>query len=212
MVIKKEMMVVMVLMMFVMSVLPAVSAGVGIKWDKESVLVNEGGSACFSYSVYNPWPKEAYVTIEVSEELESVITAQEAETKLVPADTSSDEAIPVEFCFKVPTVYEEDCLVGGMLCEQTCGADMVSYSGEILVREVPAPAELSGAGGSATSMSVSAPLNLKVSCNAHSRNFTVIYAILAVISLIVIGFFWKKKKGEKKTVRKPAKKSKKKKK
>ncbi len=34
--------------------LPGVSAGVGIKWDKESVLVNEGEKTCLTYQVYNP--------------------------------------------------------------------------------------------------------------------------------------------------------------
>ena len=74
-----------------------VSAGVGIKWDRESALSNEGEDACLTYGVYNPWPEDTYVEVGVSEELEEVLTVQDVEATLVPAHTSSGEAIPIEF-------------------------------------------------------------------------------------------------------------------
>jgi len=48
-------------------------------------------------------------------------------------------------------------------------------------------------GGSATTMSVSAPLNIKVRCNAHSRNFTLVYVLLIMISSVSIGMLIYKK-------------------
>ena len=40
--------------------------------------------------------------------------------------------------------------------------------------------------GSTTSMAVSAPLRLRIECNAHPRDYSLIYIILGIISLIVI--------------------------
>ena len=37
-------------------VLPFISAGVGISWDKETSLVPENTKTCLIYKVYNPWP------------------------------------------------------------------------------------------------------------------------------------------------------------
>jgi len=164
-----------------------ISAGVGIKWDRESALINEGEKTCLTYSVYNPWPEETYVTIESSEELDDILISQEAETKLIPANTASSQAIPIQFCFKTPQVYERDCWVGNLICEQKCEEEQKIYGGEVLVKSVASPNQIGGVGGSATTMSVSAPLNIKVRCNAHSRNFTLIYAILAVASAAAIG-------------------------
>jgi len=160
------------------------SAGVGIKWEQESFLVNEGDKTCLSYSIYNPWPEEANVQIELSEPLKEVLTSQEAETKLIPANTPSSVAIPVKFCFKVPQVYQKDCLAGGMMCKQECTEEQKVYQGEVLVKSVPSDTEITGSGGSSTQMSVSAPLKLKVVCDKHGRDFSIIYVILAGISLL----------------------------
>jgi hypothetical protein len=164
-----------------------VSAGVGIKWDKESLVVNEGERNCLSYSVYNPWPEDSYVTIELSSPLKDVLVMQEAEQKNIPANTPSGSALPLQFCFQVPKVYKSECLVGGMLCKQECKETQVTYSGEILVKSIPNPTSSSGgAGGSAASMAVSAPLTLKVKCNAHEVNFTPLYLTIAIIALLIV--------------------------
>ena len=177
-----------VLMLLVLTSL--VSAGVGIKWEQESALVNENEKTCLTYKVYNPWPEESYVTIEVSDEsgeIKEILTEQESEEKLVPANTASSEAIPIKFCFKVPKIYKRDCWVGNFICKQECNEEQKIYEGEVSVKSVPPPTEIGGAGGSATSMAVSAPLRIKVRCNAHSRDFTLIYIVLALISALVIG-------------------------
>lgn len=183
-------------MVFSLIVLPMVSAGVGIKTSRESLLVAEGKEVCITdYSVYNPWPDESYVTVEVSGGLEDVLQMKDMVPIFVPAETYNEDAIPVEFCFKIPRVYERDCLIGSMLCVQTCSEEQVSYEGEILIKSVPGPADTSGSGGSATMMSVSAPLNLKVKCEAHGRKYTPVYILLAIIALAVIIYLvWKKKR------------------
>jgi hypothetical protein len=160
-----------------------VSAGVGIKWGQESVLVNENQETCLSYSVYNPWPDDTKVTIELSNELSEVLTLQSADTKLIPSNTASNQAIPVRFCFKSPKVYQEDCILGdSLLCQQKCSQEQVVYEGEVIVKSLPTPQ----AGGSSTSSSVSAPMKIKIRCNPYSRDLTLIYTLIAAISFIVI--------------------------
>jgi hypothetical protein len=165
-----------------------VFAGVGIKWDKESVMVNEQERTCLTYSVYNPWPENTYVEIAPSEEFNSILIQQDIKDQLIPANTSSSAAIPIEFCFKTPIIYKKDCLVGSYMCMQECKEERKDYTGKILVKSVAPPTDVSGAGGSATTMSVSAPLNVKIRCNPHSRDFTPVYIIIAIISLLIIGF------------------------
>lgn len=160
---------------------PFVSAGVGIKWDQESVVVNEGEKTCLTYEVYNPWPEESYVKIELSGEIEGILTNQESEEKLVPANTASGEAIPIKFCFKAPELYEKDCLLGSLVCKRECNEEQRIYSGEVVVKSIPIPAQIGGSGGSATTMAVSAPLNIKIRCNSHSRNFTLVYVFFALV-------------------------------
>ncbi|MFA5855827.1 MAG: hypothetical protein WC867_00580 [Candidatus Pacearchaeota archaeon] len=164
-----------------------VSAGVGIKWDKESSLVKEGEKTCITYKVYNPWPEENWVTIELSEELKPILIEQEVDTKLIPANTPSSQAIPVNFCFKVPIIYEEDCLLmDKFICKKDYQGEIKNYKGEVLVKSVQAPTKIGGSGGSATAMAVSAPLAIKVEPKNHARNFALIYGIIALLSLLFI--------------------------
>ncbi len=150
-------------------ILPMVSAGVGLKWDKESVMVDENQRNCISYSVYNPWPEESYIQLELSnDELKDVLIEQEAETKLVPSNTFHNDAIPVEFCFKVPKVYKKDCLLLFLLCKQECQEEQKVYSGKVIAKTVPPPNQM---GGSATTAAISAPLNVRVTCKAFERNY-----------------------------------------
>lgn len=179
-----------ILLMMVIMLSSFVLAGVGIKWSQESAVINENGKACMSYEVYNPWPEDTFVTIELSGELKEILTLQEVETKLIPADTPSSNAIPVEFCFKVPKVYERDCWIFGLICEQDCNEEQKIYSGEVLVKSVAS--EING-GGSATTMAVSAPLNIKIQCIAHARDFTLIYVLGIIISIIIIAVLLSKR-------------------
>ena len=194
---KKEVVSVILLMVLVF---PLVSAGVGISWNRETALVPENTDTCLTYGVYNPWPDDSYVKIVLSESLDEIVESYEEKFEFIPRETSSKESIPVEFCFKTPRVYTEDCLVGSFICEQQCGEEMKIYSGEVEVIEV-SEKELQGggSGGSATTMSVSAPLKVKVKCVAHPRNYTLVYVVLGTIAVILL--LWnilRKKKGKRK--------------
>jgi len=175
-----------------------VSAGVGIKWTEESVLIDEGKEACLTYYVYNPWDEDSTALISLSENLLGVLTMQETETKFVPAQTSSNEALPIKFCFKSPKVYPRNCLIGDeLICEQQCNAEQKVYTGEVLISSVPGDST----GGSSTRMVVSAPLRIRVKCVPHGRDYTLVFLVLAIMSLIAIILLLKRKYGKPKTQR-----------
>lgn len=172
------------------------SAGIGIKWGQESLLVNQGTEVCLTYNVYNPWPANSYVRIGVSGEVQTLLGSQEAETKLVPANTASNEALPLKFCFKVPYVYENgrNCLAGSMMCEQKCSGEQKVYSGEVVISEEPQQLAGGGTGGSSALASVSAPLTLKVVCREHGRDYKLVYIIIGIIAIAAIVYFSTKKR------------------
>ena len=180
-------------------ILPFVSAGVGISWDKETSLIPENTKTCLTYKVYNPWPEDSTVQIQLSEELMVIANYIESESKFVPKHTPSKEALPVEFCFKTPRVYTKDCLLfNKLMCKQECTEDMKIYEGEVEVIEVGNQNVAGGSGGSATAVSVSAPLRVKVQCVAHSTNYSLIYIIIAIIAAILLAINLLKKKKKKK--------------
>lgn len=168
-------------------VIPMIYAGVGIKWDRQSMLIPEGERGCLSYSVYNPWPKETNVVIDVSDELKPVLVLQEAETKFVPAYTYSNQSIPIKFCFKAPFVFPKDCLIAGFICKKVCTENFREFRGEVIVSSVPGTSPTGGSGGSATRMAVGAPLVLRVQCIAHPRNFILVYILIGLIAALIIG-------------------------
>jgi hypothetical protein len=181
-----------------MLISPLASAGVGLSWNQQSSLVPENTKTCLTYKVYNPWPTDSYIEIQLSDELMEIVSYFDTDVTFVPKETSSSEAIPVEFCFKTPRVYEKDCWIGNsLICKQECTQDMKVYSGEVEVMEASS-SDLTGAGagGSATAMAVSAPLAVKVQCVPHSRNYTLIYLVIAIIAgiLLIMNLLRKKKK------------------
>jgi len=203
----------MALVFVFMLIVPMVSAGVGISWDRESSLVPENTKTCLTYKVYNPWEEDSYVQIKVSDALTDIIKSAESETKFVPKQTSSSEAMPVTFCFKTPKVYARDCLIGdSLICKQTCEEPMKLYQGEVEVIELSEEeAKIGGtAGGSATQMSVSAPLRVRVQCIPHDRNYSAVYVLIALIAgiLLALNIMKQKKKSKRKAKKKSSKKKK----
>jgi len=180
--------------------LALVSAGPGIKWTRESFLVDEGEKFCVKdYKAYNPWNKDSFVKVDLSLELQEVLTMQETESKEVPANTMNTEAIPIEFCFKIPKIYEKDCALFNMfLCKQECNEEQKVYEGEVVLSSVPGGI---GSGSAATS-SVSAPMRIKVQCNAHSREYNLIYGIVAALALIYGIILLRKKMSKKRKSKK----------
>jgi hypothetical protein len=60
---------------------------------------------------------------------------------------------------------------------------MKIYSGYIEAKQMNEAQALSGgSGGSATAMSLSAPIKIKVQCIPHGRDFTLVYALVALIA------------------------------
>jgi len=190
-----------ILIVLTLSIFPLVSAGVGVSWNKETALIPEKSDVCLTYGVYNPWPKDSYIKIRLSKSLQKIVESSDAKVDSIPKYTYSNSSIPVKFCFRTPDVYKEDCLVfGKFLCKQTCNEPMKVYSGELEVLEVSeAIVKSGGSGGSSTSMSVSAPLKVKVQCLKHTRNYSLIYILIGLIALLIL--LWRiyiRKKGKRK--------------
>lgn len=178
--------------------------GVGIKWDLNTLIVQEGKPVCVDYGVYNPWDEDVNIALELGPELSSVITDTTfSEPKLVKAYTSSQDAVPVTLCFKTENVYEKDCVFGPFLCAQKCSGPEKSYEGEVVAVEVK-NATVQGAFGSSTSIGVSTKLKLKVSCTPFSRDWTVVFGVLFVIAILIVVYALRRrrlsKKGEENVV------------
>jgi len=164
------------------------TAGIGIVIGQESLMLNEGEEGKLSVGVYNPFAGDSNVIIEISEELKEVLVMQEAEAKLIPAHTSSEDAIPVEFHFKVPKkVYERDYTIAGRFIDELkCEEEQKVYEGEIVVKSVPLETSYEGTGGSATQMAIGHPMRVRVNCNPYGKNYTLLYVFVALVSGLVI--------------------------
>lgn len=171
------------------------SAGIGIKSTQRTFIFDEGGRNCIeSVSAYNPFDTATMATIGISEELQEVLVEQSAEERLIPAETSSDNSIPLKFCFEIPdSVYIKQELgvpilgnvVGGKI--DCAGQPEKEYSGEVVIQSIPvAGAGDSGFGGSSTVMSVSTPVGIKVRCVSQGYDFTIVYIAVAILSAGVV--------------------------
>ena len=165
-----------------------VSAGVGIVWGSESVLVSEDSEVCLVYKVYNPWLNDTYAEIRLSDELALIADTKSSEIQFIPKLTSSNNAISVEFCFDVPRVYQRDCLIGdNLICKSSCGDEMNVYSGNVEVFELSEDYVLGDYGsGSVTQMSVSAPLSIGVKCVSYDRDWFIVYFLIALVLSIFL--------------------------
>lgn len=175
---------------------------VGITWRTEGGYVDEMSEKCIKYWTYNPSSKDINVKVEVTDSLKEVVVGGPSESVFIEAGTGPGEAKEINFCFKVPRIYEADCLIGNFLCEQTCQQPEKKYSGEILMSE--APMEGSGS-GSGVSAAAAAPLNLMVRCVPYERNWIPAYVAGIVIVLLIIGILLYKEYSTPKVVRDEAK-------
>ncbi len=164
----------------------SVSAGIGIRSYQDSILLNEGEQGCVTIGAYNPFDTGTNVIVGISESLKEVLISQEVDSKYLPPQTSSDNAIPLKFCFKVPQIYQRDCSVGSFICEVKCAEPQKVYGGDIYLQSIPDANTGGGIAGSTTKMSVSRPLSVGVVCTPHARDYTIAYVVLAVVSGSVI--------------------------
>lgn len=175
----------------------AVSA-VGIKWFTESELVTEGEDVCIPYGAYNPSSQDILVNVEITDGLIDVVKGSSSEETFVPANTASKDSKEIRFCFTVPEVYEPDCLIAGMVCEQVCEGERSKFSGEVVMTERAADAEGSSGAGSGISLSASAPLSLEVACNAYPRNYTPVYSVgIALVAILLVVAIYRKNSNKK---------------
>lgn len=173
--------------LFLVNFFSFVDAGLGIKTTQESLVLSEGEEGCLTVGAYNPFDTDTNVIVEINDELKDVLSEQSVETKILPAGTTSDKAIPLKFCFKVPEVYHKDCYIAGkFVCESTCSEPLKVYDGEVILKSIPFDADLYGAGGSTTEVAVSRPLKVRVDCKVYSRNYTLVWVLVSLISAIVL--------------------------
>ncbi len=155
--------------------------GVGIKFGLEYTTLSAGQETCLDYKVYNPWDEDVKIELAAGGELEPFF--ESSEKKDVAAHTSSGEAIPLEICFSLPAMSEEEC-------------EGVTYVGEVLARE--AVTSTVGGTGSAAVVVASAPLTIEPICGELVSGAPVavkmgeikvgqaFYWILAVVSLAAL--------------------------
>jgi len=173
--------------------------GVGIGWDKESVYVDEGSTFCMRYNIYNPWDESVNVTLSLSGEVGDIVSDIESDVIELPAYTWYNISKKVEICFKIPpNIYEKDCVLPGLLCQQKCEGDEKVFSGEVLVMEAPYIGE---GMGSSVALGAAAPLRLAVRCVPFGRDWTFLYFLITLGSGCVIGFILYRRRREPKLVR-----------
>ncbi|MBU0929804.1 MAG: hypothetical protein KJ623_01920 [Nanoarchaeota archaeon] len=159
--------------------------GVGIIWHAEAALVNEKEQYCLTYGIYNPWDEDVVAIPSISDNFKDIVIEQEVDKTLIKAETMHEAAIPVKYCFKTPKVYEEDCLLfNSLICKKECNEEQKNYKGSIIIKEDTTTDLQSG--GSATAFAVAAPLELIIRCNAHSRDYSLVYLTVSMIFLVII--------------------------
>lgn len=173
----------------------AATVGMGVRWYKESAIVEEGKQNCIEYGLYNPTPWEVpvYGYLEATGDLEKIYVKNDP--MLVPVNTSSDHAINKQICFNIPKVYGESCILGAF-CERTCPEHTATYEkevrlkGEVIGMYTYNSAEFGGGTGSTTGTSVAVPLELAISCQPEERNQVAFYATIVVIIVAIILIIW----------------------
>ena len=185
---KIKMIFVIVFLIWILS-LSMLSAGIGIVSYESSVMPLEGQEACLIVGAYNPYETGTGVTVSVSDELKDVLIMQDAEAKYLPPHTSSKEAIPLKFCFKVPKVYSRQHMLGNVVSKLDCtGQPTKEYKGQVILESAPVSGSAEGIGGSATKVSVSQPFTVRVKCSPYGWDYSFLYIIVAVLSAGIVGF------------------------
>jgi len=167
--------------------------GVGLSWNTEEVTVAESEEECIMYGIYNPWDEDATIKLLLIGDVENFVSGQSSEKIFVRGNTPHQRSQLVEICFKVEQVYEDDCLVGGILCEQACRGEDTTFKGEVLAAGTSMNSE-KYATGSATEFGVAAPLEVTVKCTPKPRDLRVAYYGSAIVALSLASYFFYRKK------------------
>lgn len=166
----------------------AADVGIGIKWTEESAFVSEGQKKCLNYGIYNPFDTDVTGFLTATKDLEALYESEDP--KLIPAETSSSEAIPTEICFEIPKLYNEESILG-LFKKRSCDEQQVTLTGEVMAAYKLGDATGTG---SITGASFAAPLRLKVTCNPLERDMLPLYVVLIAILMVLIGIALKNRK------------------
>ena len=183
------------LFFFLGTLVSAATVGMGVRWYKESAIVNEGTQACIEYGLYNPepWDVPVYGYLEATGDLAKIYV--KTEPTLIPVNTSSKEAIAKTICFDIPKTYEENCVLG-LFCERECQESEIAYEnyvrlrGEVIGRYTYDATAFGGGTGSATGTSVAIPLELAISCQPQERNKPVFYGTIGILIIAIALIIW----------------------
>lgn len=175
----KRVLTVVVLFLFLAGTVSA-DVGIGLKWFTEAEVVNEGEQKCVTYGIYNPFDTDVTGFLTATRELEGFYQAEEP--KLIPAHTSSNEAISAQMCFNVPKVYKEEFYFG-YLPQRQCSEDEIMLKGEVMAAYM-----LSGRAGtgSVTGVSFAAPMMLRVRCTPLERNWMPVFILIVLVMVVGI--------------------------
>ncbi|MBU0530697.1 MAG: hypothetical protein ABIH52_01910 [Candidatus Aenigmatarchaeota archaeon] len=173
--------------------------GIGLKWVTEGEAVRENSQTCITYYLYNPFDQDVKGYLEALGDLDELAVAEEP--KIIPAGTSSKEAIPTDICFTVPKLYKEECLLGPLLCTRLCDEEPVVYNGEV---QSAYNLNFVGGTGSSTGSSISARMRLLVNCEkveldpvtGFVTQPTSMLAGLIVIVVLLLLYYRRRKSGD----------------
>lgn len=165
-------------LIMIILIFPIVNAGSGIVYDSEIVNLPEEATSCIEYKVYNPWDRPTNIKVSARGDLESIVL--DSKTIPVEANVFHEEAIPLELCFKIPDLYEEDCLFWKIGCKRECNEEKVEYKGDVVALEL-SDSSSSGTGSQITG-AVTAPLTIEAKCEAQDRDYL---SILGVVGMII---------------------------
>ena len=175
----------------VLSINVSAEKGIGIIWDTESELVEEGQVYCIEYGLYNPFNEDVKVSLSPSQELSEVLEETNIESKNIQAGTFHNDAVPVNTCFQVKNIYKENCIIKGFMCEKKCDSSNLVYNGKVIANEETISSNQET--GSSTNLGISVPLKLTVSCSPKERDYIPIFIIIFGSAWLIIGFFLHKK-------------------
>ncbi len=96
--------------------------GVGLRWSTEAITLKFGETRCIEYGVYNPFGENSVIRLQTTGNITELVAVVEPAEVLVPAGTSSGNAVKVNLCLYgkrgnfpyKPAVYKGDVLAAIM--------------------------------------------------------------------------------------------------
>ena len=149
------------------------AGGIGIHSTSSGLLINEGESECVTFGIYNPDVADNELEFMVSEELEPFLDSISPESMNVPANTESENSLPVELCFSDP----DDLFKG----DRSCSEGVREYAGKFIVRE-----SSDGSGGSSVVFDVPRDFTLRAQCVPDSVSYSLLIIIIVIIIVIIV--------------------------